>query len=102
MVGWITQVGIWHNCEVSGPTIAESIDSYCPQYPLKGQGAELALGVRGAKTFFGCLVIMAKTLYMALFVIGIIENRREAKRGLPLQMESGSERELEEDCGRLR
>lgn len=95
-------MGIWHNCEVSGPTIAESIDSYCPQYPLQGQGAELALGVRGAKTSFGCFVIMAKVLYIALCIYGIVENRREAKRGLPLQMESGSERELEEDFGRLR
>lgn len=103
-VGWITQVGIWLNCEVSGPIIAESVDSYCPQYPLQDQGAELGRGLSGWKIAFAWVAIAAEMSYIGLCIYAyvVVGNRREAKRGLPLQMESGSEMELEEDLGRLR
>lgn len=94
-------MGIWLNCEVSGPTIAESVDSYCPQYSLQDQGAELARGRSGWKIGIAWVVIAAEMLYIGLCVYGIVKDRREARRGLPLQMENGSERELE-GFGRLR
>lgn len=101
-VGWITQVGIWLNCEVSGPIIAESVDSYCPQYPLQDQGAELARRLSGWKIAIAWVVIVVEMLYIRLCIYVVVGNRREAKRVLLQQMESGSERELVEDFGRLR
>lgn len=92
-VGWITQASIWLNCEVSGPRIAESVPSYCPRYSLQDQGAELARGLTGWKIAFAWVVIVAEGFYIALCVYGIVA-RREAKQGLPLKIDSGSEREL--------
>ena len=93
-VGWITQVGIWLDCEGSGPTIAESVNSYCPQYPLQDQGAGLAHGLSGGKIAIAWIAVAAEALYIGLCVYGIVKRKKEMKRGLPLKMESVSEREL--------
>ena len=85
-----TQLDIWLSCKVSGPTITESVDSYCFQHPLEDKGAELVGGLSRAIAW---VVRAAEMLYIGLCNYGIVGRRREAKLGLPLQMESRSERE---------
>ena len=93
-VVWIIQVGIWLDCEGSGPTIAESVDRYCPQYSLQDQGGGVANGLSGGKIAFAWIAVATEALYVGLCVWGIVGRKREMRKGVPLKRDSVEEREL--------
>lgn len=96
LCGWIAQVSIWMQCELTAPGINESFSGsqWCPNAGLSSRASALYYTTENigcARAFIGLVVAVGAFVYMVLAAVTVARARKAVRTSSPLDKDPEGE-----------